>query len=207
MQDIYLEELDIMKYTMRNIELCELKDIYKRIKQDFAKGEYAPYDVLYQQIQNGAQKGLILQNGKEDVAYAFYAEGKVNGYVLISLLAVYKEYRGKGFGTVFLEEFKLFCSDKDGIIVEVEKPDDAKTPGEKNIRIKRIHFYQNADFNLIPDIDYSIWDVSMHIMVMPRKVSIQQVNEEIGQALYEIYLELMGERYIHKFKFKSLREV
>jgi len=34
--------------------------------------------------------------------------------------------------------------------------------------------------------------------------SIQTTNERIGQIMYEIYLELMGERYIHKMKFRTL---
>ena len=93
---------------------------------------------------------------------------------------------------------KNIYSDKNGIIVEVEKPEKATTNKEKIIREKRIQFYQKVGFYLLSDIDYSIWDVPMHLMAQPLKASSQAINEEIGQTIFEIYLELRGEHFIHK---------
>ena len=186
--------------TVRNIEISELRDIYKHIKADFAKGEYAPYEVLKKQIQNGVQEGLILQKAEDDVAYAICAGGHENGYVLISLLAVYGQFRKSGFGTAFVEEIKSRYKGKNGIIVEVEKPEEAPDPEEKRVRLKRIEFYERAGFYRIPDIDYSIWDVPMHLMAFPQKAGAAAINNEIGQIMYEIYLQLMSESYIHKLK-------
>jgi hypothetical protein len=88
--------------------------------------------------------------------------------------------------------------------VEVETPRSARTPEERDKRIKRIEFYQKAGFILIEGIEYSIWDIPMHLMGRPLSASIETINKKIGQVLYDIYLGLMGKRYIHKMKFYRL---
>ncbi|WHH59851.1 GNAT family N-acetyltransferase [Petroclostridium sp. X23] len=189
-----------MKYSIRTIQLHEFNGNFQRIEQDFVPGEYAPYDILYQHLQTGTQKGLILLEDECEVAYCICAEGSANDYVLISLFAVYREYRGRGLGSIFLQELKKVYSEKKGIIVEVEKPENAKTDKEKAIREKRIQFYQKAGFNLIPNIDYSIWDISMHLMALPQKASTQIINEQIEQIMYAIYFTLIGERCFYRKK-------
>ncbi|KUO75005.1 MAG: hypothetical protein APF81_12155 [Desulfosporosinus sp. BRH_c37] len=193
-----------MDKTIRNMIPADLKDIYKSIELDFAVGEYAPYDVLAKQIEKGVQKGYIFHNGEKDFAYSICADGCANGYILISLLSVYKEFRGDGLGSTFLEELIRNYSMNQGIIVEVEKPEASRSDEERALCEKRIKFYQIAGFHLIPDLDYSIWDVPMHLMGLPLKASMDTLNEMIGQIIYEIYLELMGKRYIHKLKFSRV---
>lgn len=90
-----------------------------------------------------------------------------NGYVLISLLAVFHEYRGQGIGSESMKELRVMYENKQAIIVEVERPDFSQTPEECDSRKRRIEFYEKAGFYLIPNIDYSIWDVPMHLMAMP----------------------------------------
>ncbi|HEX2927959.1 MAG TPA: GNAT family N-acetyltransferase [Ruminiclostridium sp.] len=187
-----------MGHDIRPMRLEELKDIYKRIEDDFASGEYPPYRVLYGQLESDAQTGRILIENGNEVAYSICAEGGTKDFVLISLLAVYREFRGRGFGTAFLEVLKDCYSDKKGVIVEVEKPEDAKTKEERDIRIKRIGFYEKAGFRLLPDIDYTIWDVPMHLMVLSAESPQNIINKEVSSAMHDIYLKLMGEQFIHK---------
>jgi GNAT superfamily N-acetyltransferase len=189
-----------MDKTIRKLMLTELENIYKSIELDFAEGEYAPYDVLAKQIEKGVQKGYIFQKGEIDVAYSICADGCANGYILISLLSVYKEFRGFGLGSSFLDELIRSYARNQGLIVEVEKPENAKSEEERALCEKRIKFYQNAGFYLVADIDYSIWDVPMYLMVLPLRASMPTLNERTGQIIYEIYLDLMGKRYIHKLK-------
>jgi GNAT superfamily N-acetyltransferase len=191
-------------YTVRAIEIRELKNIFKHIRQDFAKGEYAPYTVLKHQLQKGLQDGLVLQKAGKDTAYAICAAGHENGYVLISLLAVYAEFRQKGFGSIFIEEIKEKYKDKNGIIVEVEKPEGATSPEEREIRLKRMRFYEKAGFYQVPNIDYSIWDVPMHLMIFPLRTPAEDINRNIGRIMYDIYLQLMSKHFIHKLKFTAL---
>jgi GNAT superfamily N-acetyltransferase len=195
----------LMETSIRNLKSSEFKKVYYKIKQDFTTGEYAPYEILSQQLQKGILKGFLLLEENLDVAYAICADGGTQSYVLLSLLAVYEEKRGSGFGSAFLKKLSTLYSDKDGIIVEVEKPENATTTEEKTIRERRIVFYQKAGFLLLPNIEYTIWDVPMYLMVLPLNASSEKINDEIGEIIYKIYLSLMGKRYIHKMKVVKLK--
>jgi len=194
-----------VKLSIRNVEPDELEGIFMHIKNDFALGEYPPYAALHRHLTTGVQKGYILQDRKKDVAYSFCAEGTGNGFVLISLLAVFKEFRGKGYGTAFLDELRHMYTSKKGIIIEVEKPEEAKTADEKTVREKRIAFYQKSGFYLVKNIDYCIWDIPMHLMILPGTGTGKIDNAEISQAIYEIYGELLGDRFIHKVRLRLLK--
>ncbi|TGE32156.1 GNAT family N-acetyltransferase [Desulfosporosinus sp. Sb-LF] len=190
-----------MDKTIRKMIPAELESIYQRIELDFAVGEYAPLNVLAKQIEKGVQQGSIFHNGENDVAYSICADGCANGYVLISLLSVYNDFRALGLGSTFLEALIRNYSLKQGVVVEVEKPENSRTDEERLLCEKRIKFYQKAGFNLVPNIDYSIWDVPMHLMVLPLNASMNTMNKMIGQIIREIYIGLMGKRYIHKLEF------
>lgn len=178
----------------------DLKFIYKSIKRDFKAGEYAPRFVLRRQLEEGIQNGLIMSSGGRDVAYSICAEGRDNGYVLISLLAVFEQFRGQGFGTELLREICRSSSGKSGVIVEVEKPELASTDEERTAGLRRISFYEKLGFHLITGIDYSIWGVPMHLMALPEKASRETIGDNIGQIMHEIYLMLMGKTFIHMLK-------
>lgn len=183
------------------LDPAEFKRIYKRIKKDFAEGEYPPYFILRGQILNGIQQCyLYIEDGVEK-AYAVCAANHLNGYVLISLLSVYPQYRGGGVGTAFLEKIKQSYDKKKGLLVEVEKPDCAKNEAEKTVRQKRIRFYQKAGFQVVPNLDYAIWGVPMHLMVYGQDAF---KTDEMMQRIYEIYLMLMGKRFIHKLEIKKI---
>ena len=190
--------------TVRSIEPSEFKGIYKRIRKDFSPGEHAPYFVLRRDLETGIQKGLLLLDGGSERAYAVCADACENDYVLISLLAVFEEYRGKGYGPVLLEEIKSAYAAKKGIIVEVEKPEEAKSEEEKTVRLKRIRFYEKAGFCLVPGIRYSIWGVPMHLMVLPGTAPKEEMTADIGRIIYDIYFQLMGPAFIHKMRFKTI---
>lgn len=191
------------KYNIRCMELDELKTFYERIVRDFSQGEYAPYPIIYQHLQDGFQKALILCEGESDVAYSVCTDNHDNNYVLISLLAVFKEYRGQGIGSEFLKRLQLIYQAKQALLVEVERPDQAKTPEEDDFRRRRIVFYERAGFYLIKGVNYSIWDIPMHLMALPMVASKDTINHELKSSMSELYLSLMGETLIHKMQISS----
>lgn len=190
------------KYYIRRMELGELKAFYERIERDFAQGEYAPYAILYQHLQNGLQKALVFCEGEHDLAYSICTDSHDNSYVLISLIAVFKKYRDQGIGSDFMKRLRLMYLDKQALLVEVERPDQAKTQEEGNSRRRRIEFYKKAGFYLIEGVAYSIWDIPMHLMALPLVASHETINQEIRKSMRELYLDLMGEELIHKMEFQ-----
>jgi GNAT superfamily N-acetyltransferase len=191
-----------MEFFIRPLEPDEFKSIYVRIKRDFAFGEYAPYRVLKRQLADGRQQGWLFFAGGRAAAYAICAGDTASGVVLISYFAVFDEMRGRGMGTAFLEDIKKAYTDARGIVAEVEKPENAKTAGEKALRERRMAFYRRAGFEPLFGIDYSIWNVPMHLMVFPPGAD----PEEIGRAVHAVYLSLMGRRFIHMLKIACGRE-
>ncbi len=191
------------KYYIRHMELNELKTFYERIVRDFAQGEYSPYEIIYQHLKNGLQKALIFCEGERDLAYSVCTDDHDNHYVLISLLAVFKQDRGQGIGSAFIKQLSLMYKNKKALIVEVERPDEAKTQEEGNSRRRRIEFYEKAGFYLIKGVDYSIWDIPMHLMALPLVAPQEIINQEIRRSMRELYLDLMGEELIHKLQISS----
>ncbi|MCR4435600.1 MAG: GNAT family N-acetyltransferase [Clostridiales bacterium] len=192
------------EYFIRRMEVSELKNFYKRIERDFLPEEHAPYQVLYRQLQMGIQEAMVFCEGAQDLAYCVCAAGHAGGYVLISLLAVFEEYRGQGIGSAFLEALRVRYEQNQALLVEVERPELSKTSEERCFRQRRIEFYKRAGFYLIPGIDYTIWDVPMHLMALPIMASRETINQRAGQIMYQIYLKLMGERFIHKMRCETL---
>jgi len=191
------------KYYIRHMELKELKAFYERIVRDFSQGEYSPYAIIYRHLQEGLQKALIFCEGEQDLAYAVCTDNHDNSYVLISLLAVFKQYRGEGIGSEFMKRLHLMYKDKKALIVEVERPDEATTQEDGDSRRRRIGFYEKAGFYLIEGVDYSIWDIPMHLMALPLVASKETINQEIQRSMRELYLDLMGEELIHKLQISS----
>jgi hypothetical protein len=89
-------------------------------------------------------------------------------------------------------------------IRRMEQPELVQTSEESDLRRRRIKFYEKAGYYQIPRIDYSIWNVPMHLMALPLKASEETINEQIGQFIYQIYFKLLGERFIDKMQFKAL---
>jgi GNAT superfamily N-acetyltransferase len=187
-------------YTIRTMELSELQFFYKHITQDFPVGEYPPYEILSRQFQEGLQDGLVFCTGKQDLAYSICAAS--TDYVLLSLFAVLPEFRGQGVGSAFLQALQKRYAGKQAIIGEVECPELASNSAEIQLRNWRIEFYEKAGFDLIPGIDYTIWDVPMHLMALPLTSGRKTIVANIQTIMYQIYLQLMGKQFMHKMSFE-----
>lgn len=190
-------------YRIRSMLAPELKDFYPRIKRDFAVGEYPPMEVLYNHLQAGKQEGFVLSDGNGDLAYSFCAASPDRDYILITLLAVFQEYRGRGIGSTFLKKLHKKYVDEHAIIVEVEKPEETQIVEERDRRLHRIAFYEKEGYRLIKGIDYTIWDIPMHLMALSLNDGDAMINKEIKQIMHQIYFELLGKQFIHKMQFKE----
>lgn len=189
-----------VKPDIRKMNINELDIIFKRIVTDFPEGEYAPLEVLKAQFEVCAQQGWVLEVENEIIAYSICAAGSETKYVLLSLLAVDNKVRNQGIGSLFLDILKEIYSDKGGILVEVEDPQDAEIAAEIASRNKRIEFYNRSGYQLIPDVDYSIWDVKMKLMALPIQTEFKKISDDVIEVMNAIYLKLMGEKFIHKLE-------
>ena len=101
-------------------------------------------------------------------------------------------------GSAFLQALHSKYACKQAIIGEVERLDLASNSTKMKLRNERIKFYKKAGFYLIPGVDYTIWDVPMHLMALPIRASAEDINDDIQIIMYQIYLKLMGKQFMHK---------
>ncbi|MCL2383560.1 MAG: GNAT family N-acetyltransferase [Oscillospiraceae bacterium] len=144
--------------------------------------ERPPCFVIKNNMKNNIQEGFLCVEKDTELGYSINALSEEA--VLISLFGVFKENRGKGIGTKFLKEVIEKYGDKKAIIVEVEKPENAKSEEEKTIREKRISFYEKSGFIIYKDINYMIFNNSMYLMV---NSSEEIAKEDIIRHMKEIY--------------------
>lgn len=187
---------------IRSINASALKYFYPRIEKDFAAGEYPPMEVLYNHMQQGKQEGYALWDGNKYFAYSFCAANPTRDHILITLFAVLAEYRGQGIGTTFLKMMNKNFNESI-IIVEVEKPEEAQTDEERDKRLWRIAFYEKEGYILINGIDYIIWDIPMYLMVRSPRIKQSLNQQEVIQIMQQIYLGLLGKRFIKKLQIKE----
>lgn len=175
---------------IRKIEIKEVSKLYRaHIKKDFPHIERPPCFVIKNNMKNGIKEGYLYIKDNTELAYSINAI--IENFVLISLFAVFSEHRNQGIGTTFLKEMLDNYIDKKGIILEVEKPENAKRSEEKEIRNKRISFYENIGFTVYKDIEYSIFKVPMYLMVFS---NTKLTKNEIVLAVKNTYSKILRKR-------------
>ena len=182
---------------VRKLEIKELGKLYrKHIKRDFPPIERAPCFVIKRNMKNNVQEGLIYVNKNEELGYSI--NSVIGEVVLISLFAVFNGNRGSGIGTKFLEEIIKYYDNKRMIIVEVEKPENAKSYEEKSVCKKRISFYEKQVFEIRKDIEYSIFGLPMYLMVYSKE---KFQKEEIINQMKIVYGLILRSRLQNMLKF------
>jgi GNAT superfamily N-acetyltransferase len=128
-------------------------------------------------------------------AVAMAVTGIVNGAegkrLIIDYLAVSRELRGRGAGTVFLDLILDWAKQTNnvlGVIIEAES-------GSSETHAQRIHFWEKDGFILTPYVHQYIWVPEPYqAMLKPLEQSVQV--EDQGESLF---------RYINNFHKKAYR--
>lgn len=188
--------------TWKRISPEDLEKIYPHIPEDFALGEYAPKGFMVQMLRAGLMEGFLFFQDGAACGYAFCQFGFQRRVVLLSLLAVFPEYRGRGLGGEILRLLGEQYRDWNGIYAEVEKPEYAEDAEEKKLRRHRIGFYERAGFvRGQVETNYSIWDVPYTIMILPLKQDAGLLDRDTQTAFHDIYDKVLGQENQHRMVF------
>ena len=170
----------------------DISQFYReRLQRDFPPEELPPLSVLQEGAQAGiyetwlyapapgavpAAYGMVLQNGRDALLFFF---------------AVEPERRGRGVGSACMEElFSRFGASR-AMIIEVERPEGAKTEAEAALRRRRIRFYERLGYKAEPGIDYVLMGVPF--LLMTRTLAGPSYTpEELRRAILEIYARRPG---------------
>ena len=139
--------------------------------------------------KNKKIKILALKDERRNiVAYSMITEH--NGYILLLYLAVLKDKRENGYGSLLLNMLKEKLKNKNMIIIEIESLDTSLklNEEEKIIRQKRRSFYIKNEY-LSTNIDVLLYDCKMEILYTNLLDKIKDSNYIINEYL-NIYYNL-----------------
>lgn len=189
-----------MKY-IKKLELDELRWIYKaHIREDFPRGERRPYSSM----EKMTNAGKYVSYGCYDdrlLAYACYILTENRMYALLDYFAVIPELRGHGTGSEFLQKLKGILPVNNGVFIEAESPDSAKSDDEEILRRRRIHFYISNGAVLtntkclLFGVDYNIIYIGRPDVYMPSE-QLHCVIEELYQEIYRLVYGRLCKPYV-----------
>ena len=169
---------------LKEFNFKTIKQIYKqRMKTDFPSNERIPYFMLKKLLKKGITKFFLYKEDEKIKGYAVCIES--DKIVFLYYFAIFKEYRGNGCGSKFIEELAEFYEDKKAIICEVESIETAKNDSEKNIRKRRVDFYKRLGFKIVDEIKYIAYGVDY-------KIIIKKIDETFSFELQDIINEVLN---------------
>ena len=161
-------------------------EIYKFMEEDFPKNEIPDYKRYLKLTENHIHNVYVYVENGQEIAYFITMEKNNNRKILITHLAVIKDYRGKGVGKRFIEAIKDFLSDKKILIVEVESEKNAKNPQELEIIKRRMQYYLNAGFKKCERLEYTLFNMDYYILTYSSS-NYEISNKKVRQTIENIY--------------------
>jgi GNAT superfamily N-acetyltransferase len=125
-------------------DISDLNHVYTKYEKEFAEEERKDYKHLAMLLNDGRYKLLLARDKDKEiiVGYALVYDIENLNVLWLDYLAIFSEYRNKGYGTLMLKKIiKYKWEEKIGIFLEVEIPNSQDKQFRKN-QIRRIGFYK-----------------------------------------------------------------
>lgn len=167
---------------IKKIHIKEFDKYYDMLEKHFCHEERKTREKENMAFLNEKFSPNFIFENEQVIGYVCY--WNFESFVFIEHLAFSEQFRGKGYGTMFCEEF--LRNSKKPVILEAEIPTDETT-------IRRIHFYENVGFVVN---DYEYFQPSYHcgndklpMVVMSNKTKLNQetLNNFISTLKKEVY--------------------
>ena len=184
----------------------DIREHYNKLKEDFPENEIFPFPNVESAYKDQKFKLIQLFVNDTQIGYAFCTLLERSKIVVLAYLCVFKEFRDKGYGHIFVNELKNYFSKYGGFLVEAEKPE--KTD-EDTIKTRRLKFYKDLGFTEL-DFDYQIKDSGketyspMLLLVCNLKnpYNFNYSYNEMAGILDEYYTVIFREDFEKKCKLK-----
>lgn len=188
----------IQEYKILNLDFDTTSAIYQKyIAEHFASNEIKPLASIERMWKLGFYRAMavVTCDGNEStsddimehlIGYAFFTTCPDGRMLLLDYLAIRKEFRGSGFGGIFLKELqRVDCGEQlAGILIETEDLLYAQNEDERTERLRRNSFYRENGAVSI-DLHTCIYDARYEIWQLP--LSEELSKEECREELIKIY--------------------
>ncbi|MBQ4051687.1 MAG: GNAT family N-acetyltransferase [Oscillospiraceae bacterium] len=124
-----------------------------------------------------------MRDGKELFAYG--ATARADGDVMLDYLAVCRGRRGQGHGTHMLALLEQEFADK-AVFIEVEDPETSCSDGERQIRLRRLRFYQRAGFR-DSGVRCNVYGVDFMILLKGPKMCESEAQRRLDRIYRAVF--------------------
>ena len=172
---------------IQKLEIPQLEKLYHaHMEKDFVPQELRPWHSVKHLTEQGCYATFACREEGQLVAYAAFARCEAG--VLLDYFAVVPQLRGKGVGSRFFRELKGVFPQFEApcIFIEVESLESACSPEEREVRRRRIQFYQRCGCEGTP-IFAHLFGVEYQIMTFPLEEGPSPSLEELEDALLRLY--------------------
>ena len=168
--------------------------------RDFPANELKPFSLIESLINIGCYEccGFYDKTDNSLCAYAFMMADKETNMLLLDYFAVCEEVRDQGFGSVALELLKADYTGWDGMLFEVEDDDSAETEAERQLRRRRISFYERNGVVMTGQRSRA-FGVDFRLMVL--NLGKQSNENSIGYLISSMYRKMLPEN-VFKEQFR-----
>ena len=148
--------------VFRNLSESDFESIYyQHMVNDFPENELKEIEMIKRAFKKGKYACVVMEEDSEIRAYACFSWVHPEVQIL-DYLAVVSDIRGKGYGSQLLHWLKENPEVKE-IILESEDPNFSKDEIEKEIRTRRLSFYQKNGMKkretsvVLGDVEFNIF--------------------------------------------------
>ena len=173
---------------LRLLTARQLRQVYReRVRSDFPPSERRPLASMERLRAAGVYDTWGMYEGEELLAYAFLWRSEAHGVALLDYLAVCREGRGRGTGTLALSLLQARyggCS----LLVEAEAQEEGVPPEENALRARRLSFYERSGFRRL-DYQTRIFGVQYAMLVWPEEAAAEPERlQDAHRGLYRSQL-------------------
>ncbi len=169
---------------MEKVQRGEFSAIYKIMCDSFPPSERRTHDGQAALFLKDIYSVYAMRDEYGDIL-AFAAVYFLGEYLFVEHLAVQKQYRGMGLGTVMLDRLKSL-SPSGKLCLEVEEP-------ITEIARRRVGFYERSDFvfndymYIQPSLQEGEKPLSLKLMTYPDAMSFLDFERTKGKIYKEVY--------------------
>lgn len=179
-----------MEYHLKYMAPEDLDRVYPLLERDFADDERKRRGRIRALMESGMEVGWFLMADGQEAGYAFIVRHPAVPFVLLDYIAT--EHHGRGDGAALLALLKHEYLQ--GILAEVDDPEEASEEPERALRARRLNFYRRAGFVPCP-FENDIYTVR-YLVHLWSPMPLEHPVEAAARALDTLYaLQLPEEEY------------
>lgn len=158
-------------------EIIEIYDVWG--PKHFPDSELKPLSSVKTLLEGGQYSGYGLYDGSDTangglLGYALLLHDKNKKKMLLDYYAFLEEHRCRGLGSFFLHEIRR-QSDFPGCFIECEAPETAGCGSQKELRERRIRFYERNGA-ILTQVNARLFGVTYRMLVL------SALNEELSDG-------------------------